>query len=88
MILYRHRQTKEDKNMVIRKIGEFYYDGIVANLLFLLSEMDIHNKINFLQECRKSYSKFPKNITARRLVHTIDDMLVALNNNETITLEG
>lgn len=88
MVLYRHRQTKEAKNMVIKKIGEFYYDENIRHYLFVLSTLTNKQKLQFLQGMQEAINNIPdKNITAIRLLDTLKLMYKAVQNNETITLE-
>lgn len=89
MVLYRHRQTKEAKNMVIRKIGEFYYDENIRHYLFIMSNLKTNKqKLQFLQGIQDAISNIPnKNITAIRLLDTLQLMYKAVQNKETITLE-
>ena len=90
MILYTHKQTKEAKNMVIKKINEFYYDENIRHYLFIMSNLKTNKqKLQFLQGMQEAISNIPdKNITAIRLLDTIHLMYKAVQNKETITLEG
>ena len=90
MILYTHKQTKEAKNMVVRKINEFYYDENIRHYLFIMSNLKTNKqKLQFLQSMQEAISNIPdKNITAIRLLDTIHLMYKAVQNKETITLEG
>ena len=89
MILYTHKQTKEAKNMVVRKINEFYYDENIRHYLFVLSTLTNKQKLQFLQGMQEAISNIPdKNITAIRLLDTIQLMHKAVQKNEKITLEG
>ena len=89
MILYRHRQTKEDKNMVVRKINEFYYDENIRHYVFVLSTLTNKQKLQFLQGMQEAINSLPdKNITAIRLLDTLQLMYNAVQNSETIVLEG
>lgn len=75
--------------MVIKKINEFYYDANVQHYVFILSTLTNEQKLQFLQGMQESISSIPdKNITATRLLATIQLMYKAVQNNETITLEG
>ena len=88
MILYTHKQTKEAKNMVVRKINEFYYDENIRHYVFVLSNLTNKQKLQFLQGMQEAISNIPdKNITAIRLLDTIHLMHKAVQKNETITLE-
>ena len=88
MILYTHKQTKEAKNMVIKKLNEFYYDENIRHYLFVLSTLTNKQKLQFLQGMQDAISSIPdKNITAIRLLDTIQLMYKAVQNNEIITLE-
>ena len=88
MILYTHKQTKEAKNMVVRKINEFYYDENIRHYLFVLSTLTNKQKLQFLQGMQEAINSLPdKNITAIRLLDTIQLMYKAVQNNEKITLE-
>lgn len=89
MILYIHKQTKEAKNMVIKKINEFYYDENIRHYLFVLSTLTNKQKLQFLQGMQEAISNIPdKNITAIRLLDTLQLMYNAVQNSETIVLEG
>ena len=88
MILYTHKQTKEAKNMVIKKINEFYYDENVRHYLFVLSNLTNKQKLQFLQGMQEAINSLPdKNITAIRLLDTLQLMYKAVQNKDTITLE-
>ena len=89
MILYTHKQTKEAKNMVIKKINEFYYDENIRHYLFVLSNLTNKQKLQFLQGMQEAINSLPdKNITAIRLLDTLQLMYKAVQNKETIILEG
>ena len=89
MILYTHKQTKEAKNMVIKKINEFYYDENIRHYLFVLSTLTNKQKLQFLQGMQEAINSLPdKNITAIRLLDTLQLMYKAVQNKEIITLEG
>ena len=89
MVIYTHKQTKEAKNMVIKKIKEFYYDENIRHYLFIMSNLKTNKqKLQFLQGMQEAINSIPdKNITAIRLLDTIHLMHKAVQNNETITLE-
>ena len=88
MVIYTHKQTKEAKNMVIKKINEFYYDENIKHYVFVLSNLTNKQKLQFLQGMQKAINSIPdKNITAIRLSDTLQLMYKAVQNNETITLE-
>ena len=89
MVIYTHKQTKEAKNMVIRKINEFYYDENIRHYLFVLSKLTNKQKLQFLQGMQEAINSLPdKNITAIRLLDTLQLMYKAVQNKETIILEG
>ena len=89
MILYTHKQTKEAKNMVIKKINEFYYDENIRHYLFVLSKLTNKQKLQFLQGMQEAINSLPdKNITAIRLLDTLQLMYKAVQNKEKIILEG
>ena len=90
MVIYTHKQTKEAKNMVIKKINEFYYDENIRNYLFILSNLETNKqKLQFLQGMQEAISNIPdKNITAIRLLDTLQLMYKAVQNKEKIILEG
>lgn len=74
--------------MVIRKIGEFYYDTNVRHYVFILSTLTNEQKLQFLQGMQEAISNIPgKNITATRLLDTLQLMYKAIQNKETITLD-
>ena len=88
MILYTHKQTKEAKNMVIKKINEFYYDENIRHYVFVLSNLTNKQKLQFLQGMQDAINSLPdKNITAIRLLDTLQLMYKAVQKNEIITLE-
>ena len=88
MIIYTHKQTKEAKNMVVRKINEFYYDENIKHYLFVLSTLTNKQKLQFLQGMQEAINSIPdKNITAIRLSDTLQLMYKAVQDNETIILE-
>ena len=90
MVIYTHKQTKEAKNMVIRKINEFYYDENIRHYLFIMSNLKTNKqKLQFLHDMQIVINSIPdKNITAIRLLDTLQLMYKAVQNNETITLGG
>ena len=74
--------------MVIKKINEFYYDENIRHYLFVLSNLTNKQKLQFLQGMQDAISNIPdKNITATRLLNTLQLMYEAVQNNETINLE-
>ena len=89
MVIYTHKQTKEAKNMVIRKINEFYYDENIRHYLFIMSNLKTNKqKLQFLHDMQIVINSIPdKNITAIRLLDTLKLMHKAVQKNETITLE-
>ena len=89
MVIYTHKQTKEAKNMVIKKIEEFYYDENIRHYLFIMSNLKTNKqKLQFLHDMQEAISSIPdKNITAIRLLDTIHLMYKAVQNKEIITLE-
>ena len=75
--------------MVIRKINEFYYDENIRHYVFVLSNLTNKQKLQFLQGMQEAINSLPdKNITAIRLLDTLQLMYKAVQKNETITLEG
>ena len=90
MVIYTHKQTKEAKNMVIKKIKEFYYDENIRHYLFIMSNLKTNKqKLQFLHDMQIVINSIPdKNITAIRLLDTLQLMYKAVQNNEIITLEG
>ena len=90
MVIYTHKQTKEAKNMVVRKINEFYYDENIRHYLFIMSNLKTNKqKLQFLHDMQIVINSIPdKNITAIRLLDTLQLMYKAVQNNETIILEG
>lgn len=90
MILYTHKQTKEAKNMVIKKISEFYYDENIRHYLFIMSNLKTNKqKLQFLQDMQEAINSLhDKNITAIKLLDTLQLMYNAVQNSETIVLEG
>ena len=89
MVIYTHTQTKEAKNMVIKKIKEFYYDENIRHYLFIMSNLKTNKqKLQFLQSMQEAISNIPdKNITAIRLLDALQLMYSAVQNKETIILE-
>ena len=89
MVIYTHKQTKEAKNMVIKKINEFYYDENIRHYVFVLSNLTNKQKLQFLHDMQCAISSIPdKNITAIRLLDTLQLMYKAVQNKEKIILEG
>ena len=75
--------------MVIKKINEFYYDENIRHYVFVLSNLTNKQKLQFLQGMQEAINSLPdKNITAIRLLDTLQLMYKAVQNNESITLEG
>ena len=75
--------------MVIKKINEFYYDENIRHYVFVLSNLTNKQKLQFLQGMQDALSNISdKNITAIRLLDTLHLMYKAVQNKETITLEG
>ena len=75
--------------MVVRKINEFYYDENIRHYVFVLSNLTNKQKLQFLQGMQEAINSLhDKNITAIRLLDTLKLMYKAVQNNETITLEG
>ena len=90
MVIYTHKQTKEAKNMVIKKLNEFYYDENIRHYLFIMSNLKTNKqKLQFLQGMQEAINSIPdKNITAIRLLDTLQLMHKAVQNKEKIILEG
>ena len=75
--------------MVVRKINEFYYDENIRHYVFVLSNLTNKQKLQFLQGMQEAISNIPdKNITAIRLLDTLQLMYKAVQNKEKIILEG
>ena len=75
--------------MIVKKIGEFYYDENIRHYLFVLSTLTNKQKLQFLQGMQEAINSLhDKNITAIRLLDTIQLMYNAVQKNEKITLEG
>ena len=76
--------------MVIKKIKEFYYDENIRHYLFIMSNLKTNKqKLQFLKDMQIAISNIPdKPVTAIRLLDTLQLMYEAVQNNETITLEG
>ena len=90
MVIYTHKQTKEAKNMVIKRMNEFYYDENIRHYLFIMSNLKTNKqKLQFLHDMQIVINSIPdKNITAIRLLDTLQLMYKAIQNKETIILEG
>ena len=74
--------------MVIKKVNEFYYDENIRHYVFVLSTLTNKQKLQFLRGMQEAINSLPdKNITAIRLLDTIQLMYKAVQNNEKITLE-
>lgn len=74
--------------MVIKKINEFYYDENIRHYVFVLSTLTNKQKLQFLQGMQEAINSLhDKNITAIRLLDTLQLMYKAVQKNETITLE-
>ena len=75
--------------MVVRKINEFYYDENIRHYVFVLSNLTNKQKLQFLQGMQEAINSLPdKNITAIRLLDTLQLMYKAVQNKEKIILEG
>ena len=75
--------------MVIKEIKEFYYDENIRHYLFVLSKLTNKQKLQFLQGMQEAINSLPdKNITAIRLLDTLQLMYKAVQNKEKIILEG
>ena len=75
--------------MVVRKINEFYYDENIRHYVFVLSNLTNKQKLQFLQGMQEAINSLPdKNITAIRLLDTLQLMCKAVQNKEKIILEG
>ena len=75
--------------MVVRKINEFYYDENIRHYVFVLSTLTNKQKLQFLQGMQEAINSLQdKNITAIRLLDTLQLMYNAVQNSETIVLEG
>ena len=76
--------------MVVRKINEFYYDENIRHYLFIMSNLKTNKqKLQFLHDMQIVINSIPdKNITAIRLLDTLQLMYKAVQNKEIITLEG
>ena len=75
--------------MTIKKINEFYYDENIRHYVFVLSNLTNKQKLQFLQGMQEAISNIPdKNITAIRLLDTLQLMYKAVQNKEIIILEG
>ena len=73
--------------MIIKKINEFYYDENIRHYVFVLSTLTNKQKLQFLQGMQYAINSIPdKNITAIRLLDTLQLMYEAVQNNETIIL--
>ena len=75
--------------MVIKRMNEFYYDENIRHYLFIMSNLKTNKqKLQFLQGMQEAISNIPdKNITAIRLLDTLQLMYKAVQNKEIITLE-
>ena len=75
--------------MIVKSIGEFYYDENIRHYLFIMSNLKTNKqKLQFLQGMQEAISNIPdKNITAIRLLDTLQLMYKAVQNKEIITLE-
>lgn len=75
--------------MVVKKINEFYYDENIRHYVFVLSNLTNKQKLQFLQGMQEAINSLhDKNITAIRLLDTLQLMYKAVQNNETIILGG
>ena len=75
--------------MIIKKINEFYYDENIRHYVFVLSTLTNKQKLQFLRGMQEAINSLhDKNITAIRLLDTLKLMYKAVQNKETITLEG
>ena len=75
--------------MTIRKIGEFNYDSNITGILLVLNGLKTNKeKLLFIAELIEAAKKVYHNITVSRVLTTLCMMYNAIQNNETITLEG
>ena len=89
MLLYTHKQTKEAKNMVIKKINEFYYDSNISGIMLVLNGLKTNKeKLLFIAELIEATKRVHHNITVSRILTSLCMMYNAIQNNETIILEG
>ena len=90
MVIYIYiNKQREAKNMVIKRMNEFYYDENIRHYLFVLSKLTNKQKLQFLQGMQEAINSLPdKNITAIRLLDTLQLMYKAVQNKEKIILEG
>ena len=76
--------------MVIKRMNEFYYDENIRHYLFIMSNLKTNKqKLQFLHDMQEAINSLPdKNITAIRLLDILQLMYKAVQNKETIILEG
>ena len=76
--------------MVIKRMSEFYYDENIRHYLFIMSNLKTNKqKLQFLHAMQIVINSIPdKNIIAIRLLDTLQLMYKAVQNKETIILEG
>ena len=75
--------------MIVKSIGEFYYDENIRHYLFIMSNLKTNKqKLQFLHDMQIVINSIPdKNIIAIRLLDTLQLMYKAVQNKETIILE-
>lgn len=75
--------------MVVRKINEFYYDSNISGIMLVLNGLKTNKeKLLFIAELIEAAKKVHHNITVSRVLTSLCMMYNAVQNNETITLEG
>ena len=75
--------------MTIRKIGEFNYDSNISGILLVINGLKTNKeKLSFIAELIEATKRVHHNITVSRVLTSLCMMYNAIQNNETITLEG
>ena len=74
--------------MIIRKIGEFYYDSNISGILLVLNGLKTNKeKLLFIADLVGATKRVRHNITVSRALTALCMMYNAIQNNETIILE-
>lgn len=75
--------------MIIRRINDFYYDCNISGIVLMLDSMKTNKeKLLFITEMIEAIKKVHQNITISRVLTALCMMYNAIQNNETIILEG
>ena len=75
--------------MVIKKINEFCYDSNISGIVLVLNGLKTNKeKLLFIAELIEATKRVHHNITVSRVLTALCMIYNAIQNNETIILEG